>query len=139
MLIYFSIADLSNQKITSLFIDASGILSLNNDVIGRKSVTLYPTTQRLLSDLGERIQLARLRRRLSVELVAERAGVSRSSVWSVEKGSPSVSMGIYVQVLLAIGLDGDLAKVAADDELGRTLQDLNLPTRRRAPRRGTDG
>ena len=107
--------------------------------MGRKSVTLYPTTQRLLSDLGERIQLARLRRGLSVELVAERAGVSRSSVWSVEKGSPSVSMGIYVQVLLAIGLDGDLAKVAADDELGRTLQDLNLPVRRRAPKRGTDG
>ncbi|TVQ28453.1 MAG: XRE family transcriptional regulator [Spirochaetaceae bacterium] len=107
--------------------------------MGRKSVTLYPTSRRLLADMGERIQLARLRRKLSVELVAERAGVSRSSVWAVERGSPSVSMGIYTQVLLAIGIDGDLAQIAADDELGRTLQDLDLPTRRRAPKRGPDG
>ncbi len=107
--------------------------------MGRKSVTLYPNSRRLLADMGERIQLARLRRKLSVELVAERAGVSRSSVWAVERGSPSVSMGIYTQVLLAIGIDGDLAHVGADDELGRTLQDLDLPTRRRAPKRGTDG
>jgi transcriptional regulator with XRE-family HTH domain len=107
--------------------------------MGRKAVTLYPTTQHLLSEMGERIQLARLRRGLSVELVAERAGISRSSVWSVEKGSPSVAMGIYAQVLLAIGLDGDLATVAADDELGRTLQDLKLPTRRRSRKGGTNG
>lgn len=106
--------------------------------MGRKSVTLFPATQRLLSDLGERIQRARLRRSLSVELVAERAGVSRASVWAVEKGSPSVSMGIYAQVLLATGLEQDLSKIAADDELGRTLQDLKLPTRRRAPRRETN-
>ncbi|TVR73717.1 MAG: XRE family transcriptional regulator [Spirochaetaceae bacterium] len=107
--------------------------------MGRKAVTLYPGTQRLLSDMGERIQLARLRRKLSVDLVAERAGVSRSSVWAVERGSPSVSMGIYAQVLLAIGLDDDLSRIAADDELGRTLQDLDLPVRRRAPKRETGG
>ncbi len=107
--------------------------------MGRKSATLYPSTQRLLSDLGERVQRARLRRSLSVELVADRAGVSRSSVWAVEKGSPSVSMGIYAQVLLAIGLDKDLARIAEDDELGRTLQDLKLPTRRRAPKRESNG
>ena len=107
--------------------------------MGRTSVTLFPNSRRLLADMGERIQLARLRRKLSVELVAERAGVSRSSVWAVERGSPAVSMGIYVQVLLAIGIDGDLAHIAADDELGRTLQDLDLPTRRRAPRRRHDG
>ncbi len=107
--------------------------------MGRKAVTLYPGTRRRLSDMGERIQLARLRRKLSVELVAERAGVSRSSVWAVERGSPSVSIGIYAQVLLAIGLDGDLDYIAADDELGRTLRDLDLPVRRRAPRRGSGG
>lgn len=107
--------------------------------MGRKSVTLYPSTERLLTDMGTRIQQARLRRSLSVELVAERAGVSRASVWAVEKGSPSVAMGIYAQVLLAIGIDSDLAHVAADDKLGRTLQDLKLPTRRRAPRQGNNG
>lgn len=121
------------------FIDYTLILLLNIDIMGRKAVILYPGTQRLLSELGERIQLARLRRKLSVELVAERAGISRSSVWAVERGSPSVSMGIYAQILLAVGLDGDLARIAADDELGRTLQDLDLPVRRRAPRRGSNG
>ena len=107
--------------------------------MGRKAVTLYPGTRRLLADMGARIQLARLRRKLGIELVAERAGVSRSSVWAVERGSPAVSIGIYAQVLLAIGLDGDLAHIAADDELGRTLQDLDLPTRRRAPKGNSNG
>ncbi len=75
--------------------------------MGRKSVQLLPDTQRILTTLGENIQLARLRRRLSVELVAERAGISRATLWSVEKGSPSVRIGIYAQVLLVIGLDRD--------------------------------
>ena len=107
--------------------------------MGRKAVTLFPSTRRLLEEMGERIQRARLRRKLSVDLVGGRTGISSSSVWSVERGSPSVAMGIYAQVLLAIGLDGDLARIAADDELGRTLQDLDLPVRRRAPKRNTDG
>jgi len=46
---------------------------------------------------------------------------------------------IELMVLLAIGLDGDLALIAADDELGRTMQDLALQAPRRAPRRNHDG
>ena len=75
----------------------------------------------------------------SAELVAERAGVSRATVWNVEKGNPSVAIGIYAAVLHALNnMDKDLLLVAKDDELGRKLQDLELTTRKRAPRNGGD-
>jgi transcriptional regulator with XRE-family HTH domain len=85
--------------------------------------------------MGEQIKLARLRRELPVTLVAERAGISRATLWAIEKGSPSVSMGAYVQVLLAIGLVDDLLLIAKDDVLGRTLQDMKLPVGKRATKR----
>lgn len=95
-------------------------------------------TEKILKAMGEQIKLARLRRRLSAELTAERAGISRTSLWKVEKGDPSVAMGIYAAVLHALNnLDKDLLLVAKDDELGRQLQDLNLITKKRAPRRIT--
>ena len=104
--------------------------------MGRKAVTILPQTQKLLSQMGEQIRLARLRRHLSSELVAERAGVSRATVSAVEKGSASVAIGAYAAVLHAIGgLEQDLLLIARDDELGRKLQDLELPQRKRAPRR----
>ena len=58
--------------------------------------------------MGENIKLARLRRKLTAEQVAERAGISRSTLWQVEKGLPSVSMGTYAQVLFVLGLEKDL-------------------------------
>lgn len=86
--------------------------------------------------MGEQIKLARLRRSLSAELVSERAGISRASLWKVEKGDPSVAIGIYAAVLHALNnLDKDILLVAKDDELGRQIQDLNLIIRKRAPRR----
>ena len=93
-------------------------------------------TAEILEQMGEQIKLARLRRRLSTELVAERAGISRATLWNVEKGSPSVAIGIYAAVLHALGnMDNDFLLVAKDDEFGRTLQDLELPVRRRAPKK----
>lgn len=95
----------------SLFIDISGYTVYNNkhndnvEVVyrmGRKSVAVLPQTQAILEQLGEQIKLARLRRHLSAELVAERAGVSRATVWNVEKGNPSVAIGIYAAVLHAL-------------------------------------
>ncbi|MBQ3548626.1 MAG: helix-turn-helix domain-containing protein [Oscillospiraceae bacterium] len=85
--------------------------------------------------MGTQIRLARLRRQLSAELVSERAGISRMTLISIEKGSPSVSMGSYAAVLHALnGMDADLLQIARDDELGRRLQDLNLTVRKRAPK-----
>ncbi|MCI9571570.1 MAG: helix-turn-helix transcriptional regulator [Lachnospiraceae bacterium] len=103
--------------------------------MGRKAVVVFPDTRDILAKMGEQIKLARLRRNLAVELVSERADISRATLWKVEKGDPSVAIGIYAAVLHALGgMDTDLLLVAKDDALGRTLQDLNLPIRRRAPK-----
>ena len=104
--------------------------------MGRKSIVLLPQTQAILETMGEQIKMARLRRKISMELVAERAGISRATLWAVEKGSPSVAVGIYAAVLHALnGMDRDFLLVAKDDELGRKLQDLDLPIRRRVPKK----
>lgn len=103
----------------------------------RKAIIL-PSLNRVLKELGENIKLARLRRKLSAEQIAERAGISRATLWHVEKGSASVAMGIYAQVLFILGLDKDLLKVAADDTLGRKLQDAELIIKVRAPKKKKD-
>ena len=104
--------------------------------MGKKSVILMPQTRAALETMGEQIKMARLRRKLSAELVAERAGISKTTLWAVEKGAPSVSIGIYAAVLHALnGMDNVLPLIAKDDELGRKLQDLDLPVRKRAPRK----
>ncbi len=103
--------------------------------MGRKKVILLPQQARRLKKMGEQIRLARLRRKLSAELVAERAGISRQTVNALEKGSPSVSIGIVANILLALGLHEDILFIAKDDTLGRTLQDLEVKVHRRAPKR----
>lgn len=104
--------------------------------MAQNKTMLFPKTVAILETLGENIRLARLRRNVSSSLQAERAGISRPTLTMIEKGAPSVALGSYVQVLVALGLEKDLLQVAADDELGRKLQDLNLPVRRRAPKQG---
>jgi len=104
--------------------------------MGRKATTILPETRDILCQMGEQIKLARLRRRLSSQLVAERAGISRSTMVEVERGSPSVAIGTYAAVLHALNkMDKDLLLIAKDDILGRKLQDLELPTRARAPKK----
>lgn len=101
--------------------------------MGRKAVVILPQTSKILSQMGEQIKLARLRRNLSVDLVAERADISRATLWKVEKGDPSVAIGIYAAVLHALNnMDQDLLLVAKDDIVGRTMQDLQLTVRKRA-------
>jgi DNA-binding XRE family transcriptional regulator len=92
----------------------------------KRSVILFPKSERLLEDMGENLKLARKRRKLSTEQVAQRANIARSTLWLVERGSPSVAIGIYVQVLFVLGLERDIAKLGADDELGHKLQDAKL-------------
>ena len=100
--------------------------------MGRKAVLILPDTAEILSRMGEQIRLARLRRNLSVELMAERADISRATLWKVEKGDPSVAIGIYAAVLHALNnMDKDLLLVAKDDVMGRTMQDLKLSLRKR--------
>lgn len=91
----------------------------------RKQLVL-PKYHTLLETLGENIKLARKRRKLTTSQVAERAGISRSTLYLIEKGDPSVAMGAYFNVLRVMGLQDDFLKLAADDEFGRKLQDLGL-------------
>ena len=129
------------RYIMFIIIDKNAFLVHNYwryEVIEMKKVSynILPATEEILKTMGEQIKLARLRRNLTVELVAERAGISRASLWNVEKGSPSVAMGIYAAVLHALNnMDKDLLLVAKDDVMGRRMQDLNLTIRKRAPRK----
>ena len=90
-----------------------------------------------MSVVGEQIKLARLRRNLSVAQVAERATCSPLTVSRIEKGVPTVAIGIYLRVLYALQLDDDILWLAKEeDKLGKTLQDLSLKTRKRASKKG---
>lgn len=62
----------------------------------KSTVALVPKANKLMRTVGENIKLARLRRKLSAEQVAERAGIGRSTLWQVEKGTPTVAMGAYL-------------------------------------------
>jgi transcriptional regulator with XRE-family HTH domain len=95
---------------------------------------LLPSHQRILDQLGEEIKLARLRRKLNTEQVAERAGISRSTLWQIEKGMPSVAIGSYLQVLFVFGLEKNFLNIANDDVLGRKLQDAEILVKKRAPK-----
>jgi transcriptional regulator with XRE-family HTH domain len=101
----------------------------------RSTPSLLPRLARLLSGLGDNIRKARLRRGQSLETIAERAAITRKTLYRVERGDPAVALGIYARVLQALRLENDIAMVAADDVLGRKLQDLNLEPKSRAPRR----
>lgn len=68
-------------------------------------------------------------------MVAQRAGVSRKTLYRAERGDPAVALGIYARVMQVLRLEDDLKKLAADDVLGRKLQDLELEPRQRAPKR----
>jgi transcriptional regulator with XRE-family HTH domain len=91
-----------------------------------KAPIIFPQEQALLAALGERLRLARLRRKLSSAVVAQRAGISRTSVYKVELGDAGATMGTYLRVLAVLGLEADLNAMAADDKVGRRLQDLAL-------------
>jgi transcriptional regulator with XRE-family HTH domain len=100
-----------------------------------KSPTIFPQERRLLNELGERIRLARLRRKLSNAVVAQRAGISRTTLYKVEAGDPGGTLGSYLRVLAVLGLEKDFNLVAADDKVGRKLQDLGLEAPRSRARR----
>ncbi|MCP9884641.1 helix-turn-helix domain-containing protein [Synechococcus sp. ATX 2A4] len=89
-----------------------------------KPPVVFPQEQWLLSQLGERLRLARLRRKLSNAVVAQRAGISRTSLYKVEAGDPGATLGTYLRVMAVLGLEADFNALAADDKVGRRLQDL---------------
>lgn len=94
-----------------------------------KKQPVFPTERKLLAEFGERLKLARLRRKISAETLAERSSISRMTLHRAEQGSPAVSMGTYLRILAALHLQDDINLLAADDKLGRKLQDIELDSR----------
>lgn len=105
------------------------------NIMNSKGAILLPKTAQILETVGEQMKLARLRRKLSGEMVAERAGIGRNTLISIEKGKASVGIGHYLNVLKVLGLEQDFLLLAKDDVLGRKLQDVGLQTKERAPKK----
>jgi len=107
--------------------------------MSRPSTPLFPETQRRAEALGERLRLARLRRRISLSELAARVGVTRGTLSRLERGELSTSLGVLARVLGVLGLEEDLDRIAQDDELGRRIQDVRLRRPRRSPKEAPDG
>lgn len=95
-----------------------------------KQPPLFPNQFKLLTELGERLRLARLRRGLGIGVVCERAAISRMTLYRAERGEAAVAMGTYLRILSVLKLEADLNKIAADDRLGQMVQDSLLKPRR---------
>lgn len=102
----------------------------------RKSPALFPETRRRGEALGERLRLARLRRRMSLTELAARVDVTRHTLSRLERGDLSTSVAVLARVLGALGLEEDLDLLARDDEMGQRLQDVRLRRPRRSPAGG---
>ena len=101
------------------------------------AINLPIPAKKALKKLGKDIGDARKRRRITMELMAERAGISRFTLGKIEKGGTTVSMGAYATVLFTLGMIGHLQNLAdaSTDIVGRELEEENLPKRVRAPQR----
>jgi len=105
----------------------------------KKQISPSPLAKRLLIELGENLRMARLRRNLSIRVIAERVGVSVNTVASLEKGGPGISIGVVANVLHALGLSEDMRHLAKDDSFGRKLQDMELMPKKKAPKKKNTG
>ena len=122
---------LNKQKVCILY----DRLIMTKNTMGTK---LPRKLEQKMQIVGEQIKLARLRRNLSVAQVAERATCSPLTVSRIEKGIPTVAIGIYLRVLYALQLDDDILWLAKEDKMGKALQDLSLKTRERASKKSVE-
>ena len=97
--------------------------------MSQRTSSLLPVTERRLRELGERLRLARLRRKLTAAHLAERAGMAPMTLRGIERGSPGATVGAYAAVMQVLGMDADIDLLGAQDPLGRELQDSRLGKR----------
>lgn len=122
-----------NKDIAYICIPYDRLREMAKNTMGTK---LPRKLEQKMETVGEQIKLARLRRNLTMEQVAERATCSPLTVSRIERGTPTVAIGIYLRVLYALQLDDDILWLAKEDELGRRLQDLSMVDRQRASKKG---
>jgi len=106
-----------------------------------KKTTVIPIpVQKALKTFGANLKEARIKRRLTMKLIAERAGIKTDTLSKVEKGSTTVSMGIYAKVLFVLGLVENIYEIANPDkdEVGKILESENLPKRVRYKNKKAD-
>ena len=92
----------------------------------KRQNVIYPKAQKALKTLGENLRLARKRRKITSKMMAERANMSLMTLRSLERGEAQVSMANYMAAIACLGFQDDIAQVAANDILGRDLQDAAL-------------
>ena len=100
-----------------------------------KKVAVIPIpVKKALEKLGSDIKEARIRRRISKELMAKRAGITRPTLTKIEQGDPTASIGVYAKVLFILGLDGNLSNIAdiRNDKVGIMIESSSLPKTARA-------
>jgi len=100
--------------------------------MAKRRPLVFPAAARQLVALGERVEMARKRRRMTQQTLAARAGISVPTLRKLEQGGAGVSLAALVRILQVLGLARDIDRLAADDELGRRLQDIQ---QKGAPRR----
>jgi transcriptional regulator with XRE-family HTH domain len=107
--------------------------------MAKRTSPLLPATEDHLLRFGERLRLARRRRRLSSKQVAERAGMAPMTLRSLERGGSGVTIGAYLAVMQVLGIERDLDLLGQADPLGHELQDARLPAGRTAVAASTAG
>jgi len=103
-------------------------------IIGIKMEKKFPVSVRSgLKRLGADLKNARLRRRLKMVTIADRAGISRETLAKIQKGDAGVSMGSYASVIFALGLGTGWMALADifNDETGQALDGERIPQRAR--------
>lgn len=93
--------------------------------MAKRTPPVFPRVMRQLEQLGARIRAARLRRRMTQATLAARTDVSLPTIRKLEKGDPTTSLATMARALQVLGLEQDIDLIAADDELGRKLQDIH--------------
>jgi len=94
--------------------------------MNRKKNIVFPRGKKIIEEFGEDLKLARKRRKLTTKQVAERAGITRTTLYKIEKGDYSVSFGAYFNVMVVLHLEKNVLELAKNDILGRKLQDIEL-------------
>jgi transcriptional regulator with XRE-family HTH domain len=93
-----------------------------------------------VTQLGQRIRIARIRRGWSVADLASKAGINRNTLTALELGKPGTAIGVCFTVLWALGLEKTLDVVAdPDTDLhGKALEASRRPTRAGRSRKARD-